>query len=155
MKKMHYEVVINAPREKVYKTMLEDATYREWTAAMTADMGIAGWAEGDWSEGSTMRFIGPDPSNKENLSGMIARVAKNVPNEFVSLESTGMIMNGVEDTSSEAVQGWLGAKEEYTFKDVDGGTELSVDQDTAPEFEEDFSKMWPKGLAKLKEICER
>ncbi len=152
---MHYSILINAPREKVYKTMLEDATYREWTSAMTADMGIAGWAEGDWSEGSTMRFVGPDPSNPENQSGMIARVAKNVPNEFISLESTGQIVNGQDDTTSDQVKAWLGALEEYTFTDVEGGTELKVDQDTAPEFVEDFSKMWPKGLAKLKEICER
>lgn len=152
MQKLHYSVVINAPREKVYETMLADATYREWTEAF--GMGN-GYYEGDWSEGSTMRFIGQDPENPENLSGMISRVAKNTKNEFVSLESVGQIVNGVDDTTSDQVKGWLGALEEYTITDVEGGTEVRVDQDTADEFVEMFSSMWPKGLAKLKEICER
>ncbi len=152
MQKLHYSIVINAPREKVYETMLSDATYREWTEAF--GMGN-GYYEGDWSEGSTMRFIGQDPENPENLSGMISRVAKNTKNEFVSLESIGQIVNGVDDITSDQVKGWLGALEEYTFSDVDGGTELRVDQDTADEFAEMFKGMWPKGLAKLKEICER
>ncbi len=153
MQKMHYSIVINAPREKVYETMLNDSTYREWTSAFSP----GGYFEGNWSEGSTMRFIGSDPDHPEetSLSGMIMRVAKNTPNEFVSLEATGVVANGVEDTTSDMVTGWLGAKEEYTFKDVDGGTELSVDQDTVEEFVEQFSTMWPKGLEKLKEISER
>ncbi len=152
MKKLHYSIIINAPREKVYETMLADASYREWTSAF--GMGD-GHYEGDWSEGSIMRFIGSDPTNPENQSGMICRVAKNTPNEFVSLESIGQIQNGVDDTTSDQVKGWLGALEEYTFTDVDGGTELRIDQDTDDAFVEEFSKMWPKGLAKLKEICER
>lgn len=153
MKKMHYSVLVNAPREKVFKTMLDEATYREWTSAFSP----GGYYVGDWSEGSTMRFIGSDPDHPEDTteSGMITRVAKNVPNEFISLESVGVIMNGVEDTTSEMVQQWKGALEEYTFKDVDGGTELSVDQDTPEDFMEQFSTMWPKGLAKLKEIAEK
>ncbi len=152
MKKLHYSIVINAPRHKVFETMLADASYREWTSAF--GMGN-GYYEGDWSEGSIMRFLGADPANPENLSGMISRVAKNTPNEFVSLESVGQIQNGVDDTTSDRVKSWLGALEEYTFTDVDGGTELRVDQDTDDAFVEEFSKMWPKGLAKLKEICER
>jgi uncharacterized protein YndB with AHSA1/START domain len=153
MQKKHYSIVINAPRETVYKTMLNDATYREWTSAFAP----GGYFEGDWSEGSEMRFVGSDPEHPEEtaLSGMITRVAKNTPNEFVSLEAVGQILNGVDDTTSDSVQQWLGAKEEYTFKEVDGGTELSVDQDTPDEFVEGFSAMWPKGLEKLKEICER
>ncbi len=133
--------------------MLEKDTYEEWTDAFNTDSGST--YEGDWNEGSTLRFIGKDPADPTKVSGMISRVAKNIPNEFISLESTGMIMDGVDDTTSDMVKGWLGALENYTFKDVDGGTEVSVDQDTDDAFVEEFSAMWPKGLAKLKEICER
>lgn len=31
MNKLHFEVHINAPKEKVWNMMLEDATYRQWT----------------------------------------------------------------------------------------------------------------------------
>jgi uncharacterized protein YndB with AHSA1/START domain len=153
MKKLHYSIVINAPRETVFKTMLQDATYREWTAAFSP----GGYYEGDWSEGSTMKFIGPNPDNPEEgkNSGMIMRVAKYVPNEFVSLEAVGYIIEGVEDFNSQEVKEWQGALENYTFTDVDGGTEVRVDQDTHDDFVDQFSRMWPKGLAKLKEICER
>ena len=33
MQKLHFSIVINAPKEKVWHTMLDDTTYREWTAA--------------------------------------------------------------------------------------------------------------------------
>ncbi len=154
MQKMHYAITIRAPREKVYETMLAPETYREWTSVFSPGSTYVG----DWSEGSEMRFIGPDPDHPETAdknSGMIARVAKNVPNEFVSLESVGQILAGVDDRESDDVRQWAGALEEYTFADVDGGTEVRIDQDTPEAFIEQFAAMWPKGLEKLKEICER
>ena len=31
MQKLNFKIDINAPKEKVWSTMLEDKTYREWT----------------------------------------------------------------------------------------------------------------------------
>ncbi|MDQ5893468.1 MAG: hypothetical protein QG640_480, partial [Patescibacteria group bacterium] len=31
MQKIHFSIQINAPKEKVWDTMLGEATYREWT----------------------------------------------------------------------------------------------------------------------------
>jgi uncharacterized protein YndB with AHSA1/START domain len=152
METLHQSVVINAPREKVYRVMLEDATYREWTAPFNPG---GSYYEGDWSEGSTMRFIGPDPKDPTKLGGMLAEVAANRPNEFISLRHYGMIQDGVEDTTSDEVKKWTPAFENYTLRDVDGGTEVAVDVDTNEEYKEMFAEMWPKALAKLKEICER
>ena len=45
--------------------------------------------------------------------------------------------------------------ENYTFKERDGATELKVDMNVAPEFEEYMNSVWSKALARLKEICER
>ncbi|MEX2593834.1 MAG: hypothetical protein WD426_13755 [Anditalea sp.] len=33
--KLHFSKRINAPKEKVWDTMLKDETYREWTSAFT------------------------------------------------------------------------------------------------------------------------
>ncbi len=36
MSKLNFSIVIDAPKEKVWDTMLEDKTYRIWTEAFTA-----------------------------------------------------------------------------------------------------------------------
>ncbi len=36
MKNLKYSIEIAAPRERVWRTMLEDATYREWPKALAA-----------------------------------------------------------------------------------------------------------------------
>jgi hypothetical protein len=104
-----------------------------------------------------MKFLGPDPaSESREIGGMYARVAKNTPNEFLSIEHIGMINSAGEiDTESEMVKQWTPAFENYTFKDVDGGTEVRVDMDIADQYESMFAEMWPQALAKLKEISER
>ena len=33
MPALHFTVNINAPKEKVWETLWDDATYRQWTAA--------------------------------------------------------------------------------------------------------------------------
>lgn len=149
MKKLQFKTHINAPVKKVWDTMLEDKTYREWTVPFHD----GSYFEGDWSKGSKIKFLGPDEQG--GVGGMIARIAENKPYEFVSIEHQGMINNGVEDTTSEAVKKWTPAFENYTFKEVDGGTELVVDLDIHEDYAEMFTDMWPKALVKLKEIAER
>ena len=53
---------INAPRKKVWATMLEDTTYREWTKPFNE----TSYYEGDWSEGSKILFLGTDKDGKVN-----------------------------------------------------------------------------------------
>ena len=85
---------------------------------------------------------------------MVSRVAENRPYEFISLEHTGMIKDGVEDTISELVKQWTPAFENYTFSDVEGGTQLSVEMDLLEEYLELFGKMWDEALQRLKVITE-
>lgn len=149
MEKLHYSILINAPPEKVYKTMLEDETYRQWTTAFNPVC----YYEGDWSEGSIMRFLGPNKDG--SVSGMLSRVKANKPNEFVSIEHFGEIINGVEDTTSDRIKIWAGGQENYTFIKKSDGTELQVDLDTPAEYKNMFAEMWPKALEKLKALTEK
>lgn len=149
MKKLHYEIMIQAPREKVWKSMLEDASYREWTTVFNPG---GSYYEGEWKEGSKMLFLGPGEDGK--LGGMVSRIAKCTPYEFVSIEHMGQIDNGVEDTTSEKVKAWSGAHENYTFTEKDGGTHLAVDVDTVDDFVSYMEDTWPKALAKLKSLAE-
>jgi uncharacterized protein YndB with AHSA1/START domain len=146
MKKLHFKILINAPREKVWKTTLDDATYREWTSAFMP----GSYAVTDWQKGSKTLFLGPDGS------GMVSRIAENIPNEYLSIEHLGEVKDGVEDTTSEKVQQWSGAFENYTLKTVgDNQTEFSVECDMGDDYVDMFKEIWPKALAKLKEVAER
>lgn len=150
MEKLHYSIFIGAPREKVWKTMLDDRTYREWTKSFNPTSRF----EGDWSQDSKMVFIGSDPKTGEE-GGMISLVRVNRPNEFISLEHIGILSNGVEDTTSEAVKKWAPAFENYTLIDKDSGTELQIDVDTDEEHGQMFDEMWKISLQRLKELSEK
>ncbi|MEK7628217.1 MAG: SRPBCC domain-containing protein [Patescibacteria group bacterium] len=150
MQTLHFSVHINAPVEKVWDTMLADATYRQWTAAFCPGSHY----RGSWEQGSEIRFIGPNPDGSGN-GGVVSCIRENRLHEFISVEHLGLIENDVEDTTSEKVKGWVGAHENYTFTAVDGGTDLQIDTDTEESFVAMFNDMWPKALHALKELAEK
>lgn len=150
MKKLHFSTVIDAPKEKVWRTMLDDEPYREWTSAFMP----GSYYKGDWSKGSKILFLGPDPETGKE-GGMVSRIAENRPYEFISIEHLGIVQDGKEDTTSEAARQWAPAFENYTFREKDGATEVLVDMDAEDEHETMFREMWPKALQKLKELGEK
>lgn len=151
MEKLTFVKMINAPREKVWNTMLEKDTYQEWTRPFNEGSRY----EGKWETGSEMRFIGVDENGKE-MGGMYSKIKEIRPFEFVSIEHIGMITEtGEIDTTSESVKKWAPAFENYTFTDKDGGTEVLVEIDVSDEWTEMFNDMWPRALTKLKEIAEK
>jgi len=145
MDKLEFKALINAPREKVWEILWNDKTYREWTSVFSE----GSHAVSDWKKGSKILFLG------ENGSGMVSRIAESIPNEYMSFEHLGEIKDGVEDTQSERVKAWAGSHENYTLKDINGQTELTMDMDISEEYKDMFSEMWPKAMAKIKEIAER
>lgn len=149
MEKLKFKIDINAPREKVWNTMLQDKTYREWTKAFTE----GSYYKGDWSKGSKILFLGPNPETGKE-GGMVSRIKDNKLHEFISIEHLGEVYDGVEDTTSDRVKVWAGALENYTFINKDDKTELVVDLDINEEFKEMFEAMWPNALQKLKSLCE-
>lgn len=150
MHKLHFSIVINAPKAKVWSAMLDDATYRVWTEAFNP----GSYYVGNWSKGSKMLFLGPDP-NTGKLGGMVSRIKENRLHEYLSIEHLGVVQDGKEDTTSEAVKAWAGAHENYTFNEKNGATEVLVDIDITEDFKEMFEEMWPKALKTLKEIAEK
>lgn len=148
---VQFEIHIDAPVAKVWDTMLQDATYREWTKVFSPNSfyeGQDGSTMSAWDQGSKIQFS--DCSG----SGMYAEIAKHRPHEFISIRHLGMIVDGKVDTESEAVKAWVPAYENYTLAEKDGGTLLKIDLDTVEEYEAMFNEMWPKALAKLKELAE-
>ena len=147
MEKIHFSTHINAPREKVWDTMLQKDTYQEWTVPFHEGSTF----EGNWEEGSEMKFIGP--SENGSISGMYAIIAANRPHEFISIKHLGEFKDG-EKSPWPVVEGQEGY-ENYTFKDANGGTEVLVELTVPEEWKDMFNDMWPKALAKLKEIAEK
>ena len=146
MKKLTYKTTINAARNKVWDTMLQPETYKEWAGAAWPDSNY----EGEWKAGTNIRFIGPDGS------GTLASLLEVRKPEFISAKHIAVLLpGGVEDRESKAAQDWLGIMENYTFKEKDGSTELIVDIETSPSWTKMFDEGWPSALKKLKEICER
>ena len=144
MNRLQFSIVIKAPRQKVWRMMLDQEGYRNWAA----DFAAGSYYEGSWEKGEKIRFLIPDGS------GMTSVIAENKPLEFISIKHLGFIKDGVEDTESPQIKTWAPSFENYTFGEIKGGTELKIDLDIQPEWEEFMKQTWPKALAKLKGICE-
>ncbi len=144
MKTLNFSATIDAGPEKVWRIMLDPETYRDWTSVFAE----GSYYEGSWNEGEKIQFLTPGGS------GMTAIIAENRPNEFISIKHLGFIKDGVEDTESEAVRSWAPAFENYHLVPIGESTEVRVAQQVTAEYEDYMKEIWPKALAKLREICE-
>jgi uncharacterized protein YndB with AHSA1/START domain len=142
-----FKVLINAPREKVWDTLWSETNYPKWTVVFCE----GSHAVTDWKEGSKALFL----DNKKQ--GMVATIAKNVPNEFMSIKALGEIKDGVEDYDSPGAKQMAGSFENYTLTAEDDKTLLVVEL-SGEEIPEEFKKflldVWPKAMDKIKEIAE-
>lgn len=152
MEKLQFKVSINAPVAKVYDCMLgikSKSTYEQWTSMFNPTSSY----EGNWDKGSKILFVGVD--EKGEKGGMVSRIVENNPNRFVSIQHYGLVQAGKEITEGPDVEKWANGLENYTFKENNGSTTVTVDLDAIDEFIEYMNENYPKALEKLKEICEK
>ena len=146
MKKLNFSIDIKAPKEKIWKVLWDDRTYREWTSAFME----GSYAESDWKEGSKIHFLDP------NGEGMYSTIAKKTENEFMSFKHIGSVKDGKEQPLDAETKKWSGATENYTLKDHNGTTTLTVELDTSGlEWENMLKEAFPKALDKVKELAEK
>lgn len=148
MEKVNYTIAINAKAEKVYRTMIEKASYQKWTAAFNASSTF----EGSWNKSDTIYFIGFGEDGKKG--GMVARIAENIPNQFISIQHYGILDGDTEITEGPLVEAWSGALENYSFSETNGVTTVAVSVDTNEEYLGYFNETWPIALEILKDLCE-
>ncbi len=151
MKKLNYQIDIQAPAEKVFRTMLgldDISTYEQWTALFNPTSSY----EGNWDKGSKIYFTGIHEGKK---GGMVAEIAENIPNKYISIRHYGILDGDKEITEGPEVESWAGGLENYSFQEFDGITSVAVEVDTTEEYGEYFDQTWPKALKKLKEITEK
>jgi uncharacterized protein YndB with AHSA1/START domain len=142
VKRLHFSIDINAPRDRVWAVLWDDASYREWTSVFAE----GSYAITDWNEGSKVQFLDPNSG-----SGMVAIIEKKRPNEFMSFRHIAEIKDGVEQPPAE----WSGAHENYTLTAKNGGTTVTVDLDTDEAYVAMFEEKFPQALNKVKTLAEQ
>ncbi len=145
MEKMNFSIEINATPEKVWESLWSDEGYRRWTAPFAP----GSHAKSDWKEGSKVLFLSGEGS------GMVSRVERNIPYEYMSFKHLGQVAEGgEEDTDSERVKEWAGAMENYRLEQVGDTTKLHVDVDVTEQDKPHMEKAFPSALSALKEMVE-
>jgi hypothetical protein len=144
VKRIQFTAAIKAPAAVVWRHVTSPESYKRWASAFAQGSHF----EGSWERGSKIRFLAPSGA------GMVAEIAENRENEFISIRHLGFIASGVEDTTSEAIKAWAPAYENYTLLASPEGTKMVVDQEVAAEWEEYMKDAWPKALVLLKELSE-
>lgn len=149
MKKLTFQTDINATAEKVVAVMTGAETYKLWTSVFnpTSDF------EGSWNKGEKIYFISGDENGKKG--GMVAEIKEHIPNEFISIHHYGFLDGENEITEGPEFENWGDALENYSFKENNGITTVTIEMDTSDEYKDYFSEVWPKALQKLKELVEQ
>ncbi|RYD76950.1 MAG: SRPBCC domain-containing protein [Sphingobacteriales bacterium] len=144
MKKVNYHISINAPKETVWEIIWGNESYKKWTSVFSEGSD----AITDWQEGSKAHF-----TNGQG-EGMVARIAKRIEHEFLSIEHLGMLSGGKEILEGPEIDKWKGSLENYTLKEEGGVTRLDIDMDVSEEWADHLNEKWPKALEKLKAMAE-
>ncbi len=142
MKEMQFLVEINATKEKVWDTLWQDETFREWAGIIDPGTHMVG----EIKEGNEVQYI------SGNGYGVTSLVAKLMPGEFLLLRhSADTEGNGKREREKQ----WTGGEESYTLTEKDGTTTLAVAFDVPSEMEEYFKDNYPKALERVKVLAER
>lgn len=152
MKKLQFKITISASAAKVYDMMLgitSKSTYEQWTSLFNPTSTY----EGNWEKGTKILFIGVDEHGQKG--GMVSRIAENTAKQFVSIQHYGLVQAGKEITEGPEVEKWANGLENYTFKENNGTTTVTVDLEITEEFLDYMNETYPSALDKLKEICEK
>lgn len=142
MKQLHFSIQIQAPKETVWKTLWQDATFREWAGII--DPGT--YMRGELRQGNEVEFI-----SAENGYGVTSLVEKVLPEEALVLRHRA----DTQDAGArERDEQWTGGTESYRLEEQEGVTTLTVSFGVPSEMEEYFVTTYPKALEKVKELSE-
>ncbi len=143
MNDMQFSIDIQASKEKVWQTLWQDATFREWASII--DPGT--YLVGELKEGNELQFL-----SSENGYGVTSLVEKLEPNSYLLLRHSA----DTQDTGErERANEWTGGTESYTLTEADGITTLTTVFGVPSKMEEYFKDAYPKALQCVKELSER
>lgn len=139
---MQFSININAPREKVWHTLWDDKTFRDWGNIIDEGQ----YMIGDIKEGNVLEFM------SASGYGVKSKILKLVPNEFVSLRQVADTKDHGQDVREDE---WTGGTESYELKEQGGVTSLTVNIDVPSGLQEIFKDRFPKALERIKILAEK
>ena len=143
MKKLQFSIEVKAPREKVWNTLWEDKTFRDWASII--DEGT--YMVGEMKEGNEVQFI-----SSVSGYGVTSLIEKLAPNEFALFRQMTDTKEGGEQ---EREKEWTGGTESYSLAEKYRVTTLTVEIDVPLGQEETFKVRFPKALERIKILAEK
>lgn len=140
---MQFSIEINATRERVWDTLWQDQTFREWASIIDPQT----YMVGELKEGNEIQFI-----SAESGYGVTSLVEKLVAGEYLLLKHHA---DTREEGTQERDNEWTGGEESYSLTHKDGTTTLTTALGVPPELEEYFAINYPKALERVKVLAER
>jgi len=139
MKLLEFTTQISATPEKVWNVLFTQDSYGKWSSAMNSET----YFEGNWEEGSIMKFL--DQKN----NGMYNLVEINKENQLLRMKHIGWIMDG-----ELSPQGWEDSTVTYILEPNDNGTLLKAEVNSLDEFIEFFNTKYPQNFELIKNLSE-
>lgn len=143
MKNIAFSIEIHASKDKVWATLWEDGTFRDWASLI--DEGT--YMKGIMTEGNEIQFL-----SSVNGYGVTSLVAKLSPNEYVLFRHNA---DTKESGQQEREKEWTGGTESYSLSEKNGVTTLIVKIDVPQEQEETFRIRIPEALERIKTLAEK
>lgn len=145
-KTIEKNILISAPKEKVWEILFTDAPYRIWAAEFSPGSHF----ETDWKQGSKALFMGSEGG------GLTSHISEVLPNQFLAIEFDGFVgTDGTEDLESENAKMYKGIRETYTLVEIDGVTELDISAGSPEEYFDMMDTSWDKALVVIKNLAEQ
>lgn len=139
MKLLEFTTQISATPEKVWNVLFTQDSYGKWSSAMNSGT----YFEGNWEEGSIMKFL--DQKN----NGMYNLVEINKENQLLRMKHIGWIMDG-----ELSPQGWEDSTVTYILEPNENGTLLKAEVNSLDEFIEFFNTKYPQNFELIKNLSE-
>lgn len=141
MKELQFSVEINATKERVWDTLWQDTTLREWAGLIDPDT----YMVGELKVGNEIQFI------SGNGYGVTSLVEKLIPGEYLLLRHSA---DTQDEGKLERAKEWTGGVESYALAEKNGTATLTVAFDVPPDLEEFFATNYPKALERVKVLAE-
>ncbi len=142
MKEVQFSIEINAGKQKIWDTLWQDETFRQWAGII--DPGT--YLVGELKEGNEVQFL------SASGYGVTSMIEKLTPGEFIRFRHQADTQNsGAEEREKE----WTGGAESYTLTENDSTTTLTATFDVPPQQETYFTATYPKVLERIKTLTEK
>lgn len=144
IKKLTFEVEIEANATTVWNKMWDKKSYTEWTTPFC----VGTYFTGEIELGSRIHFIAP------SFDGMYSDVFYLIPNKLIIFKHIGNLKDLKEQPVDAESEKWTASFETYKLNEVDGITTVTAEIDCLEEYINYMSDKFPLALQELKKISE-